>query len=30
MEQLQTLTHGESNWDTKVNDAINRINYLGG
>lgn len=26
MEQLQTLIHGEPNWDTKVNDLIDKFN----
>ena len=30
MPELQTLTHGETFWDTKVNAAIKRLNEVGG
>lgn len=30
MPELQTLAHGEQNWDSKVNAAIDYLNKMGG
>lgn len=30
MSELQTLKHGETLWDAKVNAAIKRLNEVGG
>lgn len=30
MEQLPLVQHQEPNWDVKINDAINRLNEMGG